>query len=143
MNLLVLLVSAMHWFNPLVYIMAKAVRTDCEAACDEAVVAGNDAQQRRHYGETIIGFVGSNNARTPVLSTYFFGGSSSMKKRLFSIMDTSQKRKRLAALCAVVVLVVTLLSGTLITASSAPGAAGEPIGVDNAKAMLSRLSTPA
>ena len=77
-NLLVLLVSAMHWFNPLVYIMAKAVRTDCEAACDEAVVAGNDAQQRRHYGETIISFTGTGNAGTPVLSTYFFGGSSSM-----------------------------------------------------------------
>ena len=41
----------------------------------------------------------------------------------------------MAVLCAVVVLVVTLLSGTLITASSAPGISGEAIGVDQAKAI--------
>lgn len=116
-NLLVLLISALHWFNPLVWFMSKVVRTDCEAACDEAVVNGNNTEERKCYGETIIGFIGARNARTPILSTYFYGGKSSMKKRLFSIMDMSKKRAGLAAVYAVVIVSVIFLSGTLFAYS--------------------------
>jgi len=135
MNLLVLLVSAMHWFNPIVRLMAKTIRTDCEAACDEAVIAGNDTEKRRRYGETIIGFIGIKNAMTPFLSTYFYGGKDSMKKRLVSIMDTGHKRRSLAALCALVVMTMTLLSGNVFAASAAPVGTGEYIGEVRAKSI--------
>ena len=118
MNLLVLLVSAMYWFNPLVYLMAKTIRSDCEVACDEAAVIGNNTDKRKHYGETIIGFIGVKNAMTPVLSTYFYGGKNSMKKRLFSIMDTSQKGKSLATVCAIAIAMVTLLLGSAFAAAT-------------------------
>jgi len=135
MNLLVLLVSAMHWFNPIVRLMAKTIRTDCEAACDEAVIAGNDTEKRRRYGETIIGFIGIKNAMTPFLSTYFYGGKDSMKKRLASIMDTGHKRRSLAAFCALVVMIMTLLSGNVFAASTAPVGTGEYIGEARAKSI--------
>ena len=128
MNLLVLLVSAMHWFNPFVYLMAKTIRTECEAACDETVVAGNNTDKRKYYGETIIGFVGEKNRTIPVLSTYFYGGTNSMKKRLFSIMDTSRKSKWLAAVYTMAVVAVTVLSGNVVAAQSvsAPAIPGAP-----------------
>ena len=135
MNLLVLLVSAIHWFNPFVYLMAKTIRADCEVACDEAAVAGKDTEKRKHYGETIIGFIGAKRAMTPVLSTYFYGGNNSMKKRLFSIMDTSQKRKSLAALCAISLLLTTLLLGNVFAAGAAANNNEQYIGEAKAKSI--------
>ena len=135
MNMLVLVVSTIHWFNPLVYLMAKAIRADCEVACDEAVVAGDNADKRRHYGETIIGFIGAKNTMTPVLSTYFYGGKNSMKKRLFSIMDIGRKRKGLAAVCMAVVITVTLLAGSVFAAATTANSAEKYIGEAKAKSI--------
>ena len=134
MNVLVLVVSTIHWFNPFVYLMAKTIRADCEVACDEAVVSGDDADKRRHYGETIIGFIGAKNSMTPVLSTYFYGGKNSMKKRLFSIMDISQKRKGLAAACLVAVTTVTLLAGSVFAVATASNTE-QYIGEEKAKSI--------
>jgi uncharacterized membrane protein YkoI len=122
-SLLVLFVSALHWFNPFVYLMAKAVRIDREAACDYAVVAGNGTEKRKHYAETIIGFIGRNTSKTPVLSTYFYGGSNIMKKRLFAIMDTNRKNKNLTAVYIVAAITATIMSYNVVTASAAPATA--------------------
>jgi uncharacterized membrane protein YkoI len=117
----------MHWFNPLVYLMAKIIRAEGEAACDAAVVAGDDINKRKQYGEAIIGFIGANNTGRPILSTYFYGGSSDMKKRLISIMDTTRKSRLTAALCAAAVLTLTVLSGTILTNTAfAAAAEAEP-----------------
>jgi len=132
MNLLVLFVSAMHWFNPFVYLLARAIRIDCEVACDEAVIANNDMDKQRHYGEAIIGFIGTKSTMTPVLSTYFYGGSKSMKKRLASIMNASQKGKGLAVICAIMVIGAVLLSSTVFAATSISNGTSKYI--DEAKA---------
>ena len=34
--------AALHWFNPAVWLAARAVERDCELACDEAAVSGLD-----------------------------------------------------------------------------------------------------
>ena len=120
-NILILLVSAMHWFNPFVYLMARAIRTDCETACDETVVFGNDIEWRKNYGEAIISFIGMSNAKAPVLSslsTYFYGGSKSMKKRLVAIMDIEQKNKGLASAFVAVGFVAILVFGNIVTVSA-------------------------
>jgi uncharacterized membrane protein YkoI/beta-lactamase regulating signal transducer with metallopeptidase domain len=121
-NLLVLLSLCVHWFNPLVYLAAKSVRADCEAACDETVVAGGNPETRRQYGEAIIGFIGARNTRGPLLSTYFYEGSRSMKRRLVSIMDTGRKSRILAAACTAVILSLTLLSGSVFAAATGANA---------------------
>ena len=121
-NLLILLVYAAHWFNPVVFLMILTIRTDREAACDEAVVDGYDIEKRRHYGETILGFVGVKNTGTPVLSTYFYGGSKSMKRRLSTIMDTKKKSKKAALLFIAAVFMATIMFGNALTVSAAPPA---------------------
>jgi len=123
-NLWIVIVSAIHWFNPFVHLMAKAVRTDCEMACDEAVVASNDVEWRKGYGETIIGFVGMSGAKTPtlsVLTTSFFGASKErMKRRLSVIMDTKKKDRRFAPLFIATVLLATVVLGNVFAVSAAP-----------------------
>ena len=51
---LIIVAKCVHWFNPLVHIMAKNAEKDAEAACDEAVLSGADRGERRAYCETIL-----------------------------------------------------------------------------------------
>ncbi len=52
-NALAALIQCASWFNPLVHVAARALRTDQELSCDEAVVTRNDAA-RRAYAEALL-----------------------------------------------------------------------------------------
>ena len=54
LKLLLLAARCLHWFNPLVHLIARFAQEDIEAACDDAVVRGHDGAYRRAYGETIL-----------------------------------------------------------------------------------------
>ncbi|MBC1226901.1 hypothetical protein HB809_06775 [Listeria booriae] len=112
-NTLLLLVTAIHWFNPAVYVMGKAVQNDCEESCDEALLQGADIEKRRRYGEAIIGLIRNKDVRRTALSTNFYGGKRTLKNRLKSIMDTSKKKAGVAALCGVATITAIILSGSI------------------------------
>ena len=114
---LVLLATAIHWFNPVVYIMAKAIVAQCEISCDELLLQGTSFQQRKQYGKTIIGVVRNGAKLQTALSTNFYGGKKSMKTRIFSIMDTTKKKAGITILG--VALIATIGTGMVFAASSA------------------------
>jgi beta-lactamase regulating signal transducer with metallopeptidase domain len=113
---LVLLATAVHWFNPLVYLTARAINAQCELSCDDEVVRGTDAETRQQYSETIIGVIKYHTKLKPALSTNFYGGKKGMKNRISSIMDTS--KKRVGGVVMSLALAATL-STSLIFATSA------------------------
>ena len=43
-----------HWFNPLVWLAARAAKTDCEIACDEFVIRRLSPEDPSAYGETLL-----------------------------------------------------------------------------------------
>lgn len=45
---------ALHWFNPLLWLISLRVRADREAACDEQVLAGQSAVRRTVYGHALL-----------------------------------------------------------------------------------------
>lgn len=100
---LLLIANAVHWFNPFVYLMAKAIDVQCEMSCDEEVVRGTGADTRQYYCETIISVIRYQSKRKTALSTHFYGGKKGMKDRIFSIMDMSKKRAGLSILCGVII----------------------------------------
>lgn len=51
---LVLWVNALHWFNPLVWLMARAVEQDTELACDDGVLCTLPPVERANYSRTIL-----------------------------------------------------------------------------------------
>jgi beta-lactamase regulating signal transducer with metallopeptidase domain len=103
---LVLVVAAIHWFNPVVYLVVKAINELCEMSCDTEVVKGADADTRQHYSETIIGVVKYRSNLQTVLSTHFYGGKKGMKNRISSIMDTSKKKAGSAIICMAIVITI-------------------------------------
>ena len=111
---LVMLATAIHWFNPLMYLIARAINVQCEISCDSAVVNRTDAGARQQYSEAIIGVVRYQSKLKTALSTNFYGGMKGMKKRIFSIMDTRNKKAGAAILCCV--LMLTLGTGAALAA---------------------------
>lgn len=51
---LTLFVCAVHWFNPLSYILSRNVNQSCEIACDMAVIKNMDEENKKFYMETIL-----------------------------------------------------------------------------------------
>lgn len=120
---LVLTAAAIHWFNPIVHLMAKAIDLQCELSCDAEVIRNTGAGVRQRYSETILGVVRRRSKQKTALSTNFYGGKKGMKKRIFSIMDMGRKKAGAAVLCCT--LVLTLGTGFAFAANPA-GTETEP-----------------
>lgn len=53
-RVLALLVCCVHWFNPIVWWSLKRFFEDMELACDEAVVRGLNAADRKNYAIALL-----------------------------------------------------------------------------------------
>ena len=100
-----------HWFNPLVWIAARCVRTDCELACDERVTAGMEAQERLAYANTLVLAAARRNApRMSVLATGMTMTGKRLKQRVSAIISSSKKWVWLAAVLGVVLVLITAMA---------------------------------
>ena len=54
---LALAAAAVHWFNPFLWLMRRAVERDTELSCDEAALAALPAEEHAAYGQTILNAV--------------------------------------------------------------------------------------
>jgi hypothetical protein len=120
---LVLVAVALHWFNPIVRLMAKAVNALCETSCDEEVLRSADMETRHSYGETIIGVARRQAQLQTLLLTTFYGGKKNMKKRILSIMDMRKKKIGIGIIC--LMLVSALAIGGIIAQTRAVDPVGQ------------------
>lgn len=107
LKLLLTAAKAVHWFNPLVYLMARFAQEDIELACDDAVVRGMDSAQRRAYGETILRSAAAQVKKRALVSC-FTGDKETLMRRFEGLFDTSAKKRGVALVVAAAVLVGTL-----------------------------------
>lgn len=103
-KLLLVLVRGMHWFNPIMHWVDRALAYHCEASCDAWVVRGADLDARQYYSETLIGVIRRQSGTRSALCTSYYGGVNGMKRRILSIMDMSRKRVGVLAACLTVAL---------------------------------------
>lgn len=104
--------NALHWFNPLIYIMRRQAVADMELSCDEKVIAGAAIAERRKYTDTLFSTVAETCMKTTALTTEFYGGKEIMKKRFKNILTRTRKKNGLLLFLAAMVL--TLEAGTLV-----------------------------
>lgn len=105
-KMLVLLVTAVHWFNPVVYIIGKAIAVQCEISCDELLVQKTSLEHRMKYSETLIEAARNGTKFQTGLSTGFYTGGKVIKTRIFHIMDTTKKKTGMAILCVIFMLII-------------------------------------
>ncbi len=80
-RLIAIVITCLHWFNPLCWVMLKSFLTDMEHACDEAVVRGYDAERRKKYAGLLLNFAQNRM----LISTAF--GSSAVKVRIVNVLN--------------------------------------------------------
>ncbi len=100
-----LLLLAVHWFNPLVWIAYYLFARDVEAACDEAVISGKTREEIKGYAIALLKCSIANN--NPLLCTLSFG-EVSVKKRIRDISEYRQPKLK--------VIVSVILIGALVSA---------------------------
>lgn len=98
---------AVHWFNPLVHLLARFAQEDIELACDDAVVRGMDVAARRAYGETILRSVEAQVKKRALVSC-FTGDKEGLMRRFEGLFDKNVKKRGMALVVAAAVLVGTL-----------------------------------
>ena len=107
LKLLLTAAKTVHWFNPLVYLMARFAQEDIELACDDAVVRGMDGAQRRAYGETILRSAVAQVKKRALVSC-FTGDKETLMRRFEGLFDKRAKKRSVALVVAAAVLVGTL-----------------------------------
>ena len=104
-KLILLAAGAVHWFNPLIWLLRREAERDLELTCDGAVMAGADAQTRRAYSEALLAAIRPRRQRA-VLSTHFYGGRRAMKERFRNILGKRGRRRGGVILAAALIATV-------------------------------------
>lgn len=106
------LAVCVHWFNPFVYRLEKEIGQACELACDEAVIAPLNREERRRYGSLLLAFAGAGDCcRGSHISASLSEGGEHLKERLGAIMKFRKETKWAVAASAAVLL--ALVAGAL------------------------------
>lgn len=105
---LLLLAAALHWYNPVVWLLNRRAARDIETACDAAVLRGQPAEYRDLYAESLLHVVRQGQNQPPLFSSGFALRKKDMKARLIALWDTAPKRRGAALLAAAAILTVAL-----------------------------------
>lgn len=100
--------GALHWYNPVIYLVQREMSRACELACDEAVIKSLDSDGKRCYGEVLIAAAGKA-AKIP-FSTTMCEDKKVLKERLGAIMKHTKSSKKTIILSGIFLAVI--LCGT-------------------------------
>lgn len=126
-KLLLMLANAVHWFNPMVWLMVRAADRDLELSCDEAVVNGKNEEYREEYGRCLLAVVRAGMNRRTLFTTNFYSGKKTLKNRLSTILDMTPKSRGTLAFMAL--LLTAAVAGSLV-ACTPGGDPGRAHGID-------------
>lgn len=142
-TLLLTAAGILHWYNPVVWLLAAAARRDAEQATDAAVLAREHAgfsgsapalQHSAAYGEALL--YSMARARRLPLATGFSAPKKELKERMKHLFDTRPGKRGYA-------LLALLLCATLPAALLAGCAAGTLQVEEKSSASLTMTQTPA
>ena len=124
---LMLLINAIHWFNPLAYMARRDLDRFCEWACDESVVKSMDARERRRYCGLILHVLWIAADRQAKLYSAFSDHRKYLERRIEMILknDGSKKKKSVRMLAVAMTLAMAFIG----TAAAYAGNAAQPAGI--------------
>lgn len=121
-KLVLLAANAMHWFNPVVYLMLRQADEDIELACDSAATDGLELPERAAYSRTLLAAVQSSVRALP--ATTCFGGTVERLKRRITNVLGAQKKRGLGIVA--LVLALTLTAGCAVSWGERAQKNGDP-----------------
>lgn len=103
---IILLATALHWYNPIIWLSSKAVSLQCEISCDNETMINTNAEQRQQYSETLIGVIRQAKPQS-LFASNFYCSKQSLKNRILSVMDMSIKTSSFAIIGIITFLIIT------------------------------------
>ena len=134
LKFLMVFLTALCWWNPLMWITAKNAARDVELGCDESALLGESESRRREYAELILSQAGDQRGFTTCLSA----SAEALRYRLQGVMSPGKKRSG-ALLVALAVFALIAFYGWIAVAVEA-GTAEELFFGGNSAAAAQRLS---
>lgn len=122
--MLLSILTAVYWFNPVVWIASAWIRKDMETACDSMVVKKMHAEEKRDYAALIIELL-SRSKHSMAMLGMAEGGVKAAKKRIQGIF--MKGRSNMSAKIIAGVMSVLLLICCFTTACTPIEKAPEPI----------------
>lgn len=105
-------VLCIHWFNPLFYLIARKLNTDCELACDEAVMEILTVEGRKAYGNVLLDAAEQKlKFKKSVLATTLLEDKGTLKERLCAILHYKKTKGILAVLSLGLLGMIVVLAG--------------------------------
>ena len=103
---------AVYWFDPLVWLAARASKEDCELSCDELALRTLGEEERVPYGRTLLRLIPVKRSAGGVLltATTMTSDKKRLAERITRIAE-NRKMKR-AAFCAVLAVTVAVCAVT-------------------------------
>lgn len=120
----ILLISAVaiHWFNPLIYILLKIVNYDCELSCDELVLKKSSFRDRKEYALTLVDSIrlNKNNGLKSRISTCL-NNNEILERRIKNMFDLKMKRKGMVTGGIIAIVATSSLISFKTLAQEFPG----------------------
>ena len=120
-KLLFLIVNALYWFHPLVYLMRREAYNDMECRCDELVIKDTGPYGKKTYAQVLLSAVSYAEQPGGAFSTGFSENRKSLEGRLRNVMNGRKKRLGTAVAAAIAAVLLLLLTGSLFKLQQ-PGA---------------------
>ncbi len=92
-KLLFLIVNAIHWFNPLIYLMISDADEYIELSCDAFSIKDMNNTQRKEYAEILLFMLQQSNVQRTILATCSVEKGRKLKIRFHFLLSNSKKRK--------------------------------------------------
>ena len=109
-----LLVMAVHWYNPLVYVMFHEISVISEMYCDSIVIGGKGEEERRKYSDLILTLAAQNEYAGK--GKFFVGMADSRSKKVYKRRVLEMKRhKKHKAVLSVIMTVIICMAGVVTT----------------------------
>jgi beta-lactamase regulating signal transducer with metallopeptidase domain len=100
------IVSILHWFNPLVHLLRIKISAVSEFYCDECVTAEMSKKERMNYGELLIKTAYGEKPSNKSLYAPLSHSSRRIKRRLSQLMETQKPRRIITALSVIIAVFV-------------------------------------
>jgi beta-lactamase regulating signal transducer with metallopeptidase domain len=105
------LLCTIHWFNPLVWLSARAWQAERELACDAWVLRQAGANERRQYGRTLLAVLEETSGKGPTLLSIAMASPGSLIERRLRQVNRPPADSNLRRALAVVLAVILAATG--------------------------------
>lgn len=117
-NILRVILCAVYWFNPLVWLAAVVSKRDSEAAADEYAVRGMSTDRKLDYAKKLLAAASGQNNRS-IFAPGASGGARELKGRIKMLTKENKLRISSVIICAFCAILIAAFSFVSCSGDSA------------------------